>query len=221
MGEVIGEVLGLAVGVAISPLAIIAVILMLLSQRATINSIAFFVGWLLGLAVPGVIVLVTGLHSTNGGPSTTSGWVRVVIGVAFFVFAVRQWRRRPAPGEAPSTPAWIGAIDDFTAVRSLGLAVALSAVSPKNLGLTIAAAATIGAGGLSAGDEVIALVVYVVIATATVAAPLVCYLLLGERAEHALTEVKEWLVANNATVLTVLFTLLGAKILGDGISILA
>ena len=221
MGQAIGQILGFAVGVAISPLAVIAIILMLFSRRATINSLAFVVGWLVGLCVPGAIVLVSGLHSTNGEPSTTSGWARVVIGVAFFVFGVRQWRSRPAPGEPAPTPAWIGAIDDVTAAKSFGIAAVLSAVSPKNLGLTIAAAATIGAGALSSGDEAIVLIVYVAIASSTVVAPVVLSRLLGERAEHALNEMKEWLVANNATVLTVLFVVLGAKILGDGITILA
>ena len=45
--------------------------------------------------------------------------------------------------------------------------------------------------------------------------------MLGSKAEHTLTEMKEWLVANNATVMAVLFVVLGAKLLGDGISIVA
>jgi hypothetical protein len=30
---------------------------------------------------------------------------------------------------------------------------------------------------------------------------------------------KDWLIANNATVMTVLFAVLGAKVLGDGIAV--
>ena len=46
MGTVIGDLLPLALGVAISPVPIIAVILMLLSPRAGAASLGFAVGWL-------------------------------------------------------------------------------------------------------------------------------------------------------------------------------
>jgi len=51
MGQAISEVLTFAVGVAISPMPIIAVILMLFSQRAKVNGPAFLLGWVLALAV--------------------------------------------------------------------------------------------------------------------------------------------------------------------------
>jgi hypothetical protein len=56
MGGAIGDILPLAIGVAISPVPIIAVILMLFSKKAKGNSLAFLVGWVLGLAIVGVIV---------------------------------------------------------------------------------------------------------------------------------------------------------------------
>ena len=45
MGAAIGDILGAAVGVAISPVPIIAVILMLFTAKATANSISFLIGW--------------------------------------------------------------------------------------------------------------------------------------------------------------------------------
>jgi len=49
MGEVIGELLPLALGVAISPLPIIAVILILLAPPAGSTSGGFLVGWVVGI----------------------------------------------------------------------------------------------------------------------------------------------------------------------------
>lgn len=46
MGQAIGQSLSLAVGIALSPVPIIAVILMLVTQRARVNGPAFVVGWL-------------------------------------------------------------------------------------------------------------------------------------------------------------------------------
>jgi hypothetical protein len=64
---------------------------------------------------------------------------------------------------------------------------------------------------------VVAVAVFVVIASLTVAGPVV-YLLMGPRAEHALTSVKDWMAENNATIMFVLFLVLGMKMLGDGIA---
>ena len=78
MGSVIGELLPLAVGVAISPIPIIAVILMLLSKRAGGASAGFGVGWILGIVVAtGIFVLLAGSvdASDSDGPSATASWV--------------------------------------------------------------------------------------------------------------------------------------------------
>ncbi|MDH3226570.1 MAG: GAP family protein, partial [Thermoleophilia bacterium] len=57
MGQVIGDILPTAIAVAISPLPIIAVILMLFTADARRNGTAFLGGWIGGLAVAGAIVL--------------------------------------------------------------------------------------------------------------------------------------------------------------------
>src|SRR5215204_1252750 len=51
MTSVVGEILPLAIGVAISPIPIIAAILMLLSPRAKSMSVAFLIGWIVGIVV--------------------------------------------------------------------------------------------------------------------------------------------------------------------------
>jgi hypothetical protein len=186
-----------------------------------VNSVSFLLGWVLGLLGVGLIVLALGLEASDGAPSTTSGWIKVVIGALFLVLGVKQWKSRPKKGEHASMPGWMSAIDDFTAVKSFGIALPLAAVDPKNFGLSIAAGASIGASGLSGGDEIIVLVVFVLIASLSVAAPVVLNLIFGAKAQPTLTEMKEWLIDNNASVMAVLFVVLGAKVLVDGISIVA
>jgi hypothetical protein len=78
-----------------------------------------------------------------------------------------------------------------------------------------------GRRGLSSGEEIASLAIFVVIASLTVATPVLLNLVLGSKAEGSLTVMKDWLVANNNTVMTVLFVVLGAKVLGDGIAIVA
>ena len=147
--------------------------------------------------------------------------IKILIGALFVALGVKQWRSRPEPGGEAQMPGWMASIDDFTMGKSFGIGLLLAGVNPKNLGLTIAAASTISAAGLSSGEEITVLVVFVVLASLTVAVPVIANLLAGEKAAPTLNSMKEWLVVNNATVMAVLFVVLGAKVLGDGIAIVA
>jgi threonine/homoserine/homoserine lactone efflux protein len=221
MGAAIGDIVGFAVGVAISPVPIIAVILMLFTNKAKVNSLSFLTGWIAGLTIAGGFVLALGLESNEGEESTTSGWIKIVIGVLFFALAWKLWSSRPHGDEEPSMPGWMSAIDTFTPIKALGLGILLSAVNPKNLGLTIAAMAKVSSAGLSTGEEVGTLAVFVLIAASTVALPVVLNLVMGSNAAGTLNSMKTWLTTNNNTVMMVLFVVLGSKLLGDGISVVA
>jgi hypothetical protein len=220
MGPTIGEIIPVAMGVAISPVPIIAVILMLFGPNARGNGIAFAAGWVVALLIAGGIVLVVSDGadvSTDDSASDGAYGLRLLIGVLLLGLAVRQWRSRPKEGEEAEMPKWMSMIDEFTPVRSLGLAAFLAAVNPKNLGLTIAGASRISQAGLDGGEDWLTLIIFVVLASVTVLAPVVYYLLAGASAERLLNPMKAWLVANNATVMVVLFVVLGAKLVGDGL----
>jgi hypothetical protein len=77
-------------------------------------------------------------------------------------------------------------IDSFTAGKAFGLAALLAGVNPKNLALTLAAALSIAQAGLSGAVLWIALGVFIVLASLTVAAPVVYYLLAEQSAEKVL-----------------------------------
>ena len=101
MGEAIGQSLSLAVGIAISPVPIIAVILMLVTPRARVNGPAFVVGWLLGLAVIGTIVLLVAGPSDaseNGEPATWVNVLKLVLGAAARAGCAQAMARPPARG---------------------------------------------------------------------------------------------------------------------------
>jgi hypothetical protein len=84
MGEAIGQSLPLAVGVALSPLPIIAVVLMLTSPRARANGPAFVLGWLIGLGVVGALVLAVGAATAIAQTGIGGGQQAI----AYAVFAV-------------------------------------------------------------------------------------------------------------------------------------
>ena len=97
--------------------------------------------------------------------------LKLVLGVLLLLVAVRQWRGRPRAGEQGAMPKWMRAIDTFTPVRSFAIAVALSGINPKNLLLTVGAAAAIASTGSSTGQQAVALAVFVLIGTLGTGAP--------------------------------------------------
>jgi Sap, sulfolipid-1-addressing protein len=220
MGNALGTLLPQALGVAISPVPIIAVILMLFSQRARSNGSAFLLGWVLALAVVGSLVLVlanVGKISAGGTPSTLAYVLKLLLGLLFLVLSIRQWRGRSKEGEEPHMPKWMATIDTFTAGKAFGLSALLAGLNPKNLALTLAAALTIAQANVSGAGPWIALAVFVIIASTSVAVPVLYYLFAGQSAEKTLNSWKTWLVANNETVMFMLFLVIGTLLLGQGL----
>ncbi|HTZ22943.1 MAG TPA: GAP family protein [Streptosporangiaceae bacterium] len=224
MGKAIGGSLPLAVGIALSPIPIIAVVLMLTSRKAKVNGPVFVLGWLIGLGVVGAIVLsVAGPAgaSKSGSPAAWVSWVKIVLAVLLLLVALRQFRGRPRGGEQPQMPKWMASIDKTTPVAALGLAAVLSGANPKNLLLAVGGGAAIAQTGIPGGQQAIAYLVFALIGTLGVGVPVVIYFALGKRSDEVLGELKDWMSQHNAVIMTVLCLIIAAKLIGDAIGSLA
>ena len=221
MGQAIGGSLALAVGVALSPVPIIAVVLMLTTRRARLNGPLFVLGWLAGLAVVGAIVLcVAGPAgaSSAGSPATWVSWVKVALGLLLLLVAARQFRGRPRDGDRAALPKWMGRIDDIRPLAACGLAALLAGVNPKNLLLAVGGAASIAQTGISGGGQAVAYLVFALVGTIGVGTPVVLYFALGSRADKPLAGLKDWMSEHNAVIMSVLCLVIGVKLIGDAIS---
>ncbi|MET3568011.1 threonine/homoserine/homoserine lactone efflux protein [Leifsonia sp. 563] len=220
MGPVIGDVIPLALGVAISPIPIIAAILMLLSPKARGTSLGFLLGWLLGIVVAVVVFTLLSSVLPQGDPDESKpilGTVEIVLGLLLLVLAVQQWRGRPKVGTEPALPKWMSAIDTMTGARALVLGFLLSALNPKNLLMGVAAGVAIGSDAQTTAETVVAVIVYTVIAASTVAIPVIAYLAASARMARPLESLRIWLVYNNATIMAVLLLVIGVVLIGKGL----
>jgi threonine/homoserine/homoserine lactone efflux protein len=182
------------------------------------------VGWVIGLALVGTLVLLAAgaADASEGGePATWVSVVQLVLGGLLVLLSVKQWRGRPRGGDEPTLPKWMETIDTFTPGKALAMGVLLSALNPKNLILTLGAAGAIAPTGIDAGEQAIALAIFVAIASLGPALPVAAYFVLGPRAEHLLADVKTWMAAHNAAIMAVLCLVIGAKVIGDGVGGLA
>ena len=169
-----------------------------------------------------VVTVVTLLVKPSGSsdasnPSTVATVLQLLLGAAAVLLGIQQWRKRPRPGDEPTLPSWMAAIDSMTAGRALGLGALLAAANPKNLTLCLAGGATIGGAALSTTDTVTVLVVFVVIASSSVVVPVLAFLLAHDRMQQPLDDMRQWLTVNNATVMSVLLLVIGFAILGKGL----
>ncbi|WP_280272979.1 GAP family protein [Nocardia wallacei] len=217
MGPVLGELLPLAVGVAISPIPVVAAILMILSKHGGGAGGGFAVGWVVGIGgVTAAVTALSGLLGNTGGrePSTAAAWIKIVLGVLLVALAVAQWR-----GRADTTPpGWMRAIDQLTATKAAGLGMLLSAVNPKNLLLCLSAGVAVGTGDLGASGKVGAVLVFTALAAASVLVVVLGYAIAADRLRGTLDSARIWLQDNNHAVMAVVLLVMGAVVAGKGIA---
>ncbi|MDX2398383.1 GAP family protein [Microbacterium algeriense] len=220
MGTAIGEVLPLALGVAISPIPIIAAILMLLSPKARVTSVGFLLGWVVGIVVAVTVFTLLSSILPAQDPDASRpvrGIIQIVLGLLLFLLAFSQWRKRPKAGEQAALPKWMKAIDTITFIAAAGLGFLLSALNPKNLIMAAGAGVDIGAAGLSAGSSALVIAVFTLIAASTVLVPVIGYLIAADRLRAPLDALRGWLAAENAVIMAVLLLVIGVSMIGKGI----
>lgn len=221
MNEILGSILPNAVAIAISPVPIIAVILMLMSPRPKQLGLAFLAGWFIGVLIAtSVITLLAGLipePDSSSGSQPIIGVVRLVLGVLLLLLGFRQWRSRPAPGAEAELPAWMSKVDSMGALSALVLAFALAAVNPKNLLVACAAGTVIGRAEISVGSMIVVIVCFTIVAALTVGIPVLFTVIAQQKAAPVLAGIRTWLSANNAAIMTVVFVVLGAGVIGKGL----
>jgi hypothetical protein len=215
-----GELLPLAVAIAISITTIITTILMLLSPKAKRRTVGLLVGCVVGVGgAVALFALLAGLLPTqDSGGSRAAAVINMVVGVLLVVLALRQWRVRPARGDRAELPKWMAEVDSMTPTKALVLGLLLSAVVPKNLLLALSAGVIVSEAGLSVGRASVVIVVFTVIATSTVAVPVVAHLVAPARMHGPFQRLREWLVENNVTIMGLLLLVIGLVMIGNSIA---
>ncbi|NLA08998.1 MAG: GAP family protein [Microbacteriaceae bacterium] len=220
MNSGIGATLPLALGIAISPVPIIAAILMLLSPKARVTSVGFLLGWVLGIivAVTAFTLLASSIPAEDADASKPiRGVIQLVLGALLLLLAVSQWRKRPKSGEDPVMPKWMQAIDSISFPLALGLGFLLAALNPKNLLMAAGAGLEIGTAALDTGAVIVVIAVFTVLAASTVLVPVVGYLLAAAKLRAPLDALRGWLVNENTVIMAVLLVVIGVATIGKGI----
>lgn len=211
MDKTIAEILPYAIAVALSPMPIAALILMLLSKRARINSVMFTIGWIMGLAI--LVFAVSFLVGDVNATAAKDGFslktiLHGTLGVLLILFAVAQWKKRTKKGKVAKMPQWMSAVEKFSPIKAFAIGLLLAVVNLKNTPVGIAVGATLS--HLTTGSAAFTgFIAYLILASCTITIPTFGFLLLGKSLQSPLTNLKNWLITNNATIMFGLFLLLG------------
>lgn len=216
----LSKLVALAAVIALSPITVIPAVLVLHAPRPRPASLAFLGGWVLGLvgltaAFVGGSELLSGLHAT---PPKWASWVRLVFGIALLALAAYHWFTRH---RQRSMPRWMHSFATLSPVRAGVVGAVLVPLRPEVLILCAAAGLAVGNSSLSAGAQLVAAAIFVVLAASTVAVPILAYAGAGDRFDDALERLKAWMEANHDAMLAVILLLIGLIVLYNGIRALA
>ena len=213
----LSETLPFAIGVAASAAAVIALVLILQGSRALPSGLSFTLGWVLGVGVVCAAGVAFGL-AVSDDPARWTQWLKTLLGALLLVAAVRKWRQRVPSGQEPTPPKWMSGLQDSAPGKAAVLGFLLGGINPKNLMLTLGAAATLGAAGLSSSELWITGIAYVVVASVTVLVPMGIYVLMRSKADELLANLGEWMKSNSDAITIVVLVIFGVKLLLGGLA---
>nr|WP_243844806.1 GAP family protein [Microbacterium sp. Be9] len=226
-----------ALGVVLSPLAIMALVAVLLSRNARMNGITYLIGWFLGLG--GLMTLclwlfpLLAVHEL-GEPPLWVPIVRVLLGLFLIGSAVWVYRKgrahiaqmaaasspREVVAASPQLPGWLHSVESFRPGRTLLLGLGLFVLNPVDASCAILAALDISLSDVDRSSGLWVAVVFVVIGTLPIALPVLYVVVRGADAQPLLDRVRTWIAGNTHVLNAALLLVIGALQLEKGIAAL-
>jgi hypothetical protein len=195
--------------------SVVTVIILLTMPAGRRRGIAFVLGWLLAVAVIGVLS-VSLLHgqdfsSHKTTPSRIASVVEIIVGAALAVASTLAFRRRQRGEPSGEAPKWLGRLDNTNWL----LAVLVGAFM-LTYSLTVAAAAEILKAHVSVTDSVVAFALFALASVTTVVAPVIVAMAAPERSEERLAAWRHWLLGNSRAIGLVALIVIGAALIVRG-----
>jgi threonine/homoserine/homoserine lactone efflux protein len=207
------DLIPIALVITLEPVPVVGFILVLSTERGTRNGAAYIVAWVASL----VTIIVATLLFTGGEPiRPTSAPARgvylalVVLGLLLLAYAFRR-SRKPVV-ENPPQPAWVQRIDNM---RPRGAAALGFLLQPWPL--VAAGSATVMSSDSAKASDVVQLVAFVVVSTASIAAMEIYSLAAPEAARAKLDALHSWIDRHRNRAVIVLAALTGLYLITKGI----
>ncbi len=226
MFGIVWHLIPIALGVIASPVAVMALLGILLSRNARRNCGAFAAGW--GVAIIASLGFFLGTFALLGVSEHHDDGVVVrvlhaMIGLLCLTGAVWTYRRARTvlqrvaaartPEEltaaTPQLPGLLHSTEEYTPLRSFTLGLGVFLLNPMNLSLVAASAIDLLAAGLDAGQLTALAVAFVLAAASPVLVPTVLIWMQTERATDWIGRLRGWILHNNGFLRAGILLLVG------------
>jgi hypothetical protein len=215
IGSLFLEILPLAIVCALSPWAIVAVILMLASERPS-NAVWWLIGWTLSTFAIGALMILffAGFDFSRGStPTRAVCIVQVLLGVLLILAAARFWGRRPArTGKLPEEPRWMTRIGKMRPIWAF-----LIGAFWINTTVVVAAGIDVLRAELKNGQSIAVFAAFTLVTLSIQGALIVYTHLLPRHAAVGLTRIREWVARNQEAALAVVAFVLAVWLTGQGV----
>lgn len=200
-------ILGLAC--SLEPIPLTGFILTLSTEHGTRKGLFFIFGWLLSLGL--VIGLTLGITAgkppaPDTAPSDAVLAAQIAIGVGLILFA---WRYRLRAPKVHAEPSWMKRVDKMSVWAAMVLAFLL-----QPWGLVAAGALEISKANTSHASDVVAIIVFVVLASLSLLVMESYALLAPEAARVRLTGLRQWMNVHRTEVIVYLSVIIGLWLIG-------
>jgi threonine/homoserine/homoserine lactone efflux protein len=212
----------LALALAVQPWSVLAAVLLVTSEGGVAKTMAYVAGWVLALAAVAAATIALYPETPQAAASAAwTSWVEIAAGIALGGWLLLRSRRRDASEpEAPpsssqppgSQPKWMARLDSM----SLFPAFVLGAFLP-NYAIVVAAVGDVVQAGLSRTQAAVVLILFIAVASAGVAAPLLLLVFRRQDAPRIYGTWRVWLIANGQRVLTVVLVVVAVLLVGKGV----
>lgn len=228
------ELIPIALGVIASPIAVMALLGVLLSKDARRTGTAYLTGWTSAIVVSILFWYLIFEILAVGEPREPVAWVRIVhllLAIGLATGAVVTYRRARGalariaaartPDEiaaaTPQLPGILRSATRFTPRRALVVGGGIFLLNPLNISLVIAAALEIALSPLAPVQRAWLIIGFIVAAASPVAVPVSMVLLRGENAAPVLERIRAWVARNNGMVSAGLLLVVAALQLGKAL----
>lgn len=235
MAQLIFSLVPVALGVVLSPLAIMALVAVLLSRHARTNGIAYLTGWFLGLS--GLMALFLWLFPLiavheRGQPPLWVAAVRLLFGIFLTSAAVWVYRKgrariasmaaasspREVVAAAPHLPGWLHTVESFRPGRTFLLGLGLFVLNPVDASCAVIAALDISLADLDADAGLWVAAAFVVVGTLPIGVPVLYVAVRGAAAQPLLDDVRTWIAGNTHVLNAALLLVIGVLQLEKAVS---
>ncbi len=213
MGDLVPKVILIGLGAAVSPVAIMILLAIMVKKDARRNSLLFLAGFVLVLVAVGVAGLFLFDKAGSGHHGALDGWIDVALGVACAVLIPYAWKKKPKPEKAEAE-------HGMKPWRAFVVGMAAMFVNASTFVLFVSGVHAITQAKVSTSDGAIAFVILTFATLLTLLIPIAIYLISPERSEKFMTALGGWLARHRKVIAIGILLVFAVYLLAKGISTL-